>query len=89
MLVRNKIGWYIRKMETKRRKNHRKNEDLEQLLKDVNGLLNAAEIKATNSFEKSKYPLVLIVGCARSGTTLFLQWLAGLGYWGYISASNI
>jgi len=53
------------------------------LLKEVNGLLGPVEAQAVSSFKKSQYPLILIVGCARSGTTLLLQWLASLGYFCY------
>jgi len=70
-------------VDKNRLKEHRKNEKLEELLMDVNGLLGPLESQAIASFQKNKYPVVLIVGCARSGTTLLLQWLAGSGYFSY------
>jgi len=70
-------------VESKRLKNHRRNEKLEEVLKEVNSLLGPVESEVTASFERNKYPVVLIAGCARSGTTLLLQWLAGSGAFCY------
>ncbi|MBI5101818.1 MAG: sulfotransferase [Nitrospirae bacterium] len=67
----------------KRRQPHEKNPRLEELLRDVNDLLLPSEIGSIKAFTKSKYPLILIMGCPRSGTTLFLQWLASLGHFCY------
>ena len=70
-------------MKTERLDEHKRKEKLEELLRDVNGLLNPAELKAAASFKQNKYPVVMITGCARSGTTLLLQWLAGTGAFCY------
>lgn len=70
-------------MKIERRCEHKRNEELEDLLREINGLLNPLELSVTSSFEKSKYPIFLIMGCARSGTTLMLQWLAASGYFSY------
>jgi hypothetical protein len=70
-------------MESKRLKIHRKNAKLEAILKEVNNLLGPVESEVITSFKKNKYPVILIVGCARSGTTLLLQWLAGSGAFCY------
>lgn len=59
-----------------RRSEHKRDETLEALLKEVNGLLGAAESEAVRRFETTRYPAVLIMGSPRSGTTLLLQWLA-------------
>lgn len=66
-----------------RRSEHKRNEKLEELLREINGLLNPLEQSLLSSFEKTKYPIILIMGCARSGTTLMLQWLASLGFFCY------
>jgi hypothetical protein len=70
-------------MRFERKKEHQRNEQLEDLLREVNVLLGSVESQVIAPFEKNKYPIVLIMGSPRSGTTLFLQWLAGLGYFCY------
>lgn len=70
-------------MERERQKDHRRNETLEELLQEVNGLLAEPERNAVRAFETNAWPLILIVGCGRSGSTLFLQWLASLGHFAY------
>lgn len=70
-------------MEFERSKEFQRNRKLEDLLKEINELLGPVEVEAVSAFEKNEYPLILIMGNARSGTTLMLQWLAGLGHFGY------
>ena len=70
-------------MNFERRSEHIRNDKLEELLQEINGLLNPLESCLTSSFEKTKYPILLIMGCARSGTTLMLQWLGSSGYFSY------
>lgn len=70
-------------MKTERAKEHRRDEKLGALLKEINGLLGPVEQEAISSFERNRYPLVLIMGNARSGTTLMLQWLASTGCFSY------
>lgn len=72
-------------MEIKRREEHMRNERLEELLKEVNGMLQPLESQEISKFQKNKHPLVLVMGNPRSGTTLFMQWLASLGYFAYPS----
>lgn len=62
---------------------HRRDNKLESLLKEVNGMLFPAEKEAIYKFEAPKFPIIFLVGCPRSGTTLFMQWLASLGYFCY------
>ena len=62
---------------------YRKNLDLEERLRELNALLCYAELKALDKFETPEHPVILIVGCARSGSTLLFQWLASLGYFCY------
>ncbi|MGI9249446.1 MAG: sulfotransferase [Woeseiaceae bacterium] len=59
----------------------RRNVELERLLKSLNGMLAPAEeeLLATASDLGPDHPLVFIMGPLRSGTTLFMQWLANSG----------
>ena len=63
----------------------RRSEKLEQLLHEVNELLSTCQEAVNKTYQKPKYPLLLIMGAPRSGTTLFLQWLAESHVWGYPS----
>lgn len=71
--------------EKHRPKNFRKDPVFEQLLLEVNSYLSECQDKINQNFTKPKFPLILIVGTPRSGTTLFLQWLAASGVWGFPS----
>lgn len=51
-----------------------RNVDLEALLSQINGYLRHAE-QAQPEPPPLQYPLILLVGAPRSGTTLFMQWL--------------
>ncbi len=66
---------------------YKKDLNLEQLLNEVNGLLSDSEEVLLESVKGNlpRYPMVFIVGCARSGTTLLLQWLSQLGPFAYFS----
>lgn len=55
---------------------------LDVLHQQLNDRLDSLPDSARQA-ESSPYPVILIVGCARSGTTLLLQWLASLGKFGY------
>ena len=72
-----------RSMQTDRQKDFRRNEDLEDLLKEINGILETAEDDILKNYVKPRYPVVFIVGCARAGSTLTLQWLANTGNFAY------
>jgi len=64
----------------------RRNELLEKLLAEVNCDLQPAEKLLVMSSQKTKgmqYPLILVMGPLRSGTTLFTQWLANTGLVAY------
>ncbi|MCX2977401.1 sulfotransferase [Candidatus Marimicrobium litorale] len=56
-----------------------RNVKLETLLKDINSSLSVAEEKALSDYRMPQLPVILIVGPMRSGTTLFMQWLANTG----------
>jgi hypothetical protein len=68
-----------------RRREFHRNEKLEILLSEINGILEPAENRAIEKYRMPRYPVVLIVGCGRSGTTLMLQWLARSGNFSYPS----
>lgn len=56
-----------------------RNERLEVLLSELNGVLGDAEKRIGKLPERPAYPVVLVVGAPRSGTTLLVQWLAASG----------
>lgn len=57
---------------------------LESLLKELNNdLLPAERLLIQKQPKTQKYPLILVVGPIRSGTTLFMQWLANTGLVAY------
>jgi hypothetical protein len=60
-----------------------RNTELEALLKDVNTSLWTSEEKILEDQKASPFPVVLIMGAMRSGTTLFMQWLANIGLFAY------
>ena len=66
-----------------RQKEFQRNENLESLLKEINGLIGPVEDRILQNFSMPEYPVVLIVGCGRSGSTLIMQWLANTGQFGY------
>ncbi|MET0050020.1 MAG: sulfotransferase [Candidatus Thiodiazotropha sp.] len=68
-----------------RTKAFQRNEELEMLLESLNSTLSQAEQVSLDNFTAPRYPLILIMGGPRSGTTLLLQWLAASGHFGYPS----
>ena len=56
---------------------------LEGLLKDINSSLWMSEKMILESCQEAQFPLVLVMGPHRSGTTLFMQWLANTGLVAY------
>ncbi len=66
-----------------RKKQFLKNTNLESLLIELNGLLSPVQDNVTVNFHKPEYPVVFIVGCARAGSTLLMQWLANTGEFAY------
>lgn len=65
----------------KRAEDHRRIPELERVLTELNETLvrGGADVR----FDPPQLPVVLIVGCARSGSTLFLQWMAASGQLGF------
>jgi LPS sulfotransferase NodH len=63
----------------------RRNAALEGLLATLNGLLACSEQVALEHYSRDHkdHPVVFVMGPHRSGTTLFMQWLANTGAVGY------
>jgi len=68
-------------MET-RKKEFQKNNLLENLLYEVNTDLQETEKKLLR-LKYDKYPIIIVMGALRSGTTLTMQWLANTGQFSY------
>jgi LPS sulfotransferase NodH len=70
---------------SKRVQEFRRNADLEELLSKLNGLLAGSENAALESYSAGPgdHPIVFVMGPLRSGTTLFMQWLAASGAFAY------
>lgn len=63
-----------------------RNEPLEKLLAELNADLQPSEQALIDSCQSAKgmlHPLILVMGPLRSGTTLFMQWLANTGLVAY------
>lgn len=73
------------KQSHKRTETFSRNLELEALLKDLNASLGACERKLLDPPPAWRFPLVLIMGPMRSGTTLLMQWLANTGLAAYPS----
>lgn len=65
-----------------REKNFQRNQNLESFLKDINGDLGVAEKELLKKSYK-KYPIILVMGALRSGTTLMTQWIANTKEFAY------
>ena len=64
-------------MENKdRSKEHKKNTELESIFPEMEELLGDVELAQLNKFENTKHPIFLIIGVARSGSTLVYQYLS-------------
>ncbi len=61
----------------------RRNPELEEVLDLLNRSLEPAEDYILDRLSIERRPLVFIVGCARSGSTLLFQWLAQTGVFAY------
>jgi len=55
---------------------HMKNNELETLLFKINDLLASPERYQVANYEFTKYPVILLFGPPRCGSTIFMQWLA-------------
>lgn len=63
----------------------RRNPDLEELICDLNNFLACSEGAAIEHYSAGNcdHPIVFVMGPHRSGTTLFMQWLANSGLVAY------
>lgn len=73
--------------EDSREKAFKRNNNLESLLHNMNELLHCSEMAALNSYcdRAEDHSIVFLMGPLRSGTTLFMQWLANSGLISYPS----
>ena len=71
-------------MAEERVQEFKRNNTLEDLLKDINSRLWTAEEELAVE-RKQQYPVIFVMGPPRSGTTLMLQWLAATGEVAYPS----
>jgi len=71
--------------KTKRTKDFQKNVDLEVMLEDVNGLLGEIDTDSIRSsiYSNKDHPVIFVMGPHRSGSTLFMQWIANTGNFAY------
>lgn len=61
-----------------------RNNSLEGLLALLNDSLTSAEVTALKNFENGEdFPVIFVMGPHRSGSTLFMQWLANTGLIAY------
>ncbi|WP_341327601.1 sulfotransferase [Methylotuvimicrobium sp. KM2] len=72
-------------MSEKREQNFRRNGALEALLSQINTDLQPSEYRLVSQYQEKamQRPLILVMGPLRSGTTLFMQWLANTGISSY------
>ena len=59
-------------MSTGRQAGYRRNEQLEQLLREINDNLGPAEDHISEQYARPRYPILLVVGGPRSGSTLMI-----------------
>ncbi len=71
-------------MEDIRTESFRRNDYLEEMLKDINSILAVPEQEIIVP-DQQRFPIIFVVGSLRSGTTLMTQWLASSGEIAYPS----
>lgn len=72
-------------MQDGREPSFRKNIQLENLLREINEMLSCVSVPERAQRRVPRYPVVLVLGCPRAGTTLLTQWLAYSGCFAYPS----
>jgi len=86
-MIRNSAKDYFRSihLSEQRTGDFQRNKALENLLFGLNGDLQASEKILLDQYANKSmdYPLILVMGPLRSGTTLFTQWLANTGLVSY------
>jgi hypothetical protein len=68
-----------------RKAKHQKDEELEKLLCILNNSLEKVESSLLTRLDPPEYPIIFIVGVARCGSTLLLQYMAESGLFSYPS----
>jgi hypothetical protein len=68
-----------------RSQKYRKDPASEQRIKELNDFLARFEEKPDKEYPVVKHPLVFIIGCPRTGSTLLAQLLAASGLFAYVS----
>lgn len=73
--------WGSTALPSTRTREFQRNEALEALLAELQSDLEPAENRLTKSYREKApaYPIILLMGPLRSGTTLLMQWLANSG----------
>ncbi|OUS18696.1 hypothetical protein A9Q93_03505 [Nonlabens dokdonensis] len=66
-----------------RKESHKKHEDLERIFPELELILGSSEEELLKAYSNPAKKVYLIVGCARSGSTLLYQYLAKTGYFMY------
>lgn len=70
-------------MNAKRTTEFKRNPYLEQLLTEINQLLTPVEEKLAAAYRMPQFPVVIIVGAPRCGSTIMMQWLAATACFAY------
>jgi len=70
-------------MNSERTDRFKRNIDLEELIDEINIIFRNIRKEAFPVVKKPVYPIILINGVARSGTTLLLQWMSKSGLFAY------
>lgn len=70
-------------MEDPRTENYKSNILLDELISELIQLLEPVQRKKQEEFDAPKWPVGIIVGNPRSGSTLLLQWIASLNVFSY------
>ena len=70
-------------MKFERQKDFKRNKNLEDLIQEINSILVPSENRILEHYHMPKFPVIFIVGCARAGSTIMLQWLANTGQFAY------
>jgi len=85
MTTSEKIVMTVFDDEGGREHSFRRNPRLEELLENINNWLACSEKTVLEHYpdDQGGYPIVFVMGPHRSGTTLFLQWLANTGVIAY------
>lgn len=78
---------FKKREEKKRKSEFKRNQQLEKLLHSINNSLECAEQQLLNSSSElgPSHPIIFVFGPLRSGTTLFMQWIAATGLAAYPS----